>query len=389
MVFFQNEQGEEAAPAPAATQTNGRSAPATSRPVDVAIILTAIVIVLGALKQAASFFIPVVAGIFLAYALSPIVNKLSNFVRRSVAVTLVIFSVGACVALVGYIVWGQAVSMLDQLPKATPTLKRELKLISGAERSVISKVGDAAKAVTQAVSLDEASPPPKKALATFEKKPESKLDLTAAIIVGGLTATSVIGGLASSFLLAFFVLLAGDRFRRKTLRLFKGRLEHKNLTQKVLDEVDEAVQRYLGSLIVTNAILGVATAVALLAIGLQNALVWGALSALFHVIPYMGPILIAIGVFLSALVQWESLGWAIAASLITVAIAFLVGMVLQTLVMGRQAAINASAMFVGVLFFGWLWGAVGLLLAVPILVVIRVVLERFNEGNVIATYLAE
>ena len=129
-------------------------------------------------------------------------------------------------------------------------------------------------------------------------------------------------------------------------------------------------------LLVTNMILGILTSIVLFMLGVENAAAWGVMAALFHTIPYFGPIAIAFGVFVSSFEQIGTMGGAATAALSTLAVAAVVGTVAQAWMASRIARMNSTATFVALLFFGWLWGTAGLFLAIPIAVICKVIVDK-------------
>jgi len=142
-------------------------------------------------------------------------------------------------------------------------------------------------------------------------------------------------------------------------------------------------------LLVTNVLLALLTWAALRAIGLENAGAWAAFAGVAHVVPYFGPLLITIATGAVAFFQFESLRMVILVAGSSLGIATLVGMVVTTWMTGRIAKMNPAAVFVSLLFWGWLWGMWGLLLGVPVVMVLKVVSERVEGMEVLAELLGE
>jgi predicted PurR-regulated permease PerM len=189
-------------------------------------------------------------------------------------------------------------------------------------------------------------------------------------------ALLVLAEVLMAILLTFFLLAAGDTFRRKCASLAGASLARRRITVEVLNEIDTQVQSYMVTLLVTNVLIGLATWGAMAALGLPNAGMWGVFAAVLHVIPYAGTAVTAAAVGVAMYVHSASLPQvAIAVALVT-GLAILIGMVLATWMQGRASRINPVAIFIGILFFGWLWGGWGLLLGVPILAVIKTIADR-------------
>jgi len=142
-------------------------------------------------------------------------------------------------------------------------------------------------------------------------------------------------------------------------------------------------------LLVTNIILALLMWVALRAIGLNNAGAWAIFAGVAHVMPYFGPLLITAATGLVAFMQFESVRMVILVAGASMAIATLVGMVVTTWMTGKIAKMNPAAVFVSLLFWGWLWGMWGLLLGVPVVVILKTVAERVEGMEFVAELLGE
>ena len=189
--------------------------------------------------------------------------------------------------------------------------------------------------------------------------------------------------------LVFFLLLSGDTFKRKLVKLTGPSLSRKKVTVHILEDINTSIQNYMFMLLVTNGLLAVLMWIALRVIGLENAGAWAIVAGLLHIMPYFGPLLITIATGLVAFLQFESLEMVLLVTGTSMAIATLVGTFVTTWMTGRIARMNPTAVFVSLLFWGWLWGVWGLLLGVPIIVIVKVVAERVQGMEVVAELLGE
>src|SRR4249920_3496286 len=137
-------------------------------------------------------------------------------------------------------------------------------------------------------------------------------------------------------------------------------------------------------LLITNVLIGLATWALFAAVGLESAGLWGVIAGLLHVIPYAGSALLAVAAGVAALIQFESLTSGVLLAGGTLAIATLIGIVLNTWLNSRFTRMNPVLVFGSLMFFGWLWGAWGLLLALPLLAVIKAIAERVEAMHTIA-----
>jgi predicted PurR-regulated permease PerM len=195
--------------------------------------------------------------------------------------------------------------------------------------------------------------------------------------------------LAVALLLAFFLLAAGDTFRRKLARLAGTSLTRRRVTVEVLNRIDDQIQAYLLTILIANVLIALATWGSLALLGLPNPGMWGAITGVLHVIPYAGTVVAAAAVGVAAFLHTGGLGQAMLAMGIMVAIAVVIGMGVMTWMQGRAARMSPVAVFIGVLFFGWLWGGWGLLLGMPMLAVLKSVADRVEGMRPISELLGD
>jgi predicted PurR-regulated permease PerM len=168
-------------------------------------------------------------------------------------------------------------------------------------------------------------------------------------------------------------------FRRKLLQVVGPSFERRKITLKILDDMHRLNQHYFAVVLVINLAVGLATGIAMYAIGVDRALVWGVAAAILHTIPYLGAAALAGAAGLAAYVQVGSVESALTAVALILAIAGILGVGLQTWMMGRAGRMNTPAVFVSLLFWGMLWGLWGLLLAVPIMVAVKTACDHIES----------
>jgi predicted PurR-regulated permease PerM len=178
--------------------------------------------------------------------------------------------------------------------------------------------------------------------------------------------------------LVFFMLASGNLFKRKLVMLSGERLAQRKFTVQVIDEIDAQIRRYLWVMLIANTLVGLGTYGVFKFAGLEYAGIWGLVAAVLHTIPYFGPALIAVGSFIVALVQFGDWRSALAVAGSSVVVAALVGQLFATWLASRQTRMNTTASFIGLLFFGWIWGLWGLLMGIPILAIIKTICDH-NE----------
>jgi predicted PurR-regulated permease PerM len=345
------------------------------------------------LQWAKNFFVPLLLGIFIAYTLSPVVRWLERWhIRRAIGATLVTGLILGGMALTAHRVQGEFLNIVDELPTLTHKVTRMLMDASDGP-STIQQMQAAAAELEQAANASAAQ-----RAAAARRAPSAAPAQTPGasnfrvmdwLLAGSVGLASFISQATMVVFLVFFLLLAGDTFKRKLVKLTGPSLTQKKVTVHILEDINTSIQNYMFMLLVTNVLLALLMWVALRFIGLENAGAWAIFAGVAHIMPYFGPLLITSATGLVAFLQFESLRMVILVAGASLGIATLVGMVVTTWMTGKIAKMNPAAVFVSLLFWGWLWGMWGLLLGVPVVVVIKVVAERVEGMEVIAELLGE
>lgn len=356
----------------------------------VALATIAIVSFLFMLHWAQRFFIPLMLGIFIAYAFSPLVLWLERLrIPRAIGASIVMAALLGGTGLLVTVVSGEVQAIIDKLPAASARLSGALvKMNRDGQTTAIQKVQAAAtqieKATSQAAGI---APPPKPSAAPAAAPPA--FSLRDFLLASSQSVLAFLAQAATVSFLVFFLLLSGPTFKRKLVRLTGPSLSQKKITVKILDEINISVQRYMLMLLASNLLLSALTWAALRWIGLENAGAWAVAAGLLHLIPYIGPAVLAAAVGLAGFLQFDSLSMALLVSGVSLAIAAVVGMLVATWMTGKLARMNTAAVFIALLFWGWLWGIWGMLLSVPIMVVLKVVSQQVEDLQPLAELLAD
>ena len=188
--------------------------------------------------------------------------------------------------------------------------------------------------------------------------------------------------------LTYFMLLSDQLFKRKLVEIV-GTLSQKKVTVTVLEDIARQIEQFLIIQLATSSVVAVATGVALWAMGLQQAALWGLLAGIFNSIPYYGPLLVTGGLAIVGFLQFGTIGMTIAVAGVSLLITTLEGLLLTPTLMGRAASMNQVAVFAGLLFWTWAWGIWGLLLAVPMMMVIKVICDHVEPLQPVGHLLGE
>jgi predicted PurR-regulated permease PerM len=324
------------------------------------------------LEWARKFFIPLVLGMTLAFTLNPIVVWLERFrLPRAAGASLLILTLVGSTVVATMSLRDQMVEVLDQVPDAAAKLSTALREMS-AEPNTIQKMQDAARQIEQATkqAADGEAVPKKPQSRIVVEQP--KFHLSDMIWASSLGMFGFLGDSVMLLFLVFFLLLSGEEFKRKCLRLAGPSLSEKKITVNIIDDIGRSVQYYMLTMLATNMLLAVSSWVAFHALGLQNAGAWAVAAGVLHFIPYLGPALTALGVAMAAFMQFEGIEMAVLAGTISLGLATIVGTLILPWLNSKTGKMNATAIFISLLFWGWLWGAWGMLLAIPIMGMIKV-----------------
>jgi predicted PurR-regulated permease PerM len=190
-------------------------------------------------------------------------------------------------------------------------------------------------------------------------------------------------------LLTYFMLLSDQLFKRKLVEVAGQTLSRKKVTVQILGEIAGQIEQFMVIQVVTSSIVALVTWGALWALGLEQAALWGLLAGVFNTIPYYGPLLVTGGLSVVGFLQFGTLGRTAAVAGVSLLITTLEGSILTPTWMGKAAQMNRIAVFAGLLFWSWVWGIWGMLLAVPMMMAIKVVCDHVEDLKPIGHFLGE
>ncbi|MBP6815408.1 MAG: AI-2E family transporter [Burkholderiaceae bacterium] len=355
---------------------------------------TALVVLAGlacvfALHWAAALFVPLLMGMMISYALTPLVNRMVRWrLPRSVSAALLLSGIVGAIGSAGYTLSDDAASMINALPGAAQKLRRSLEeQRDGGPNGAIEKMQKAAAEIERAAQ-EPTGPPPARGVVKVQVE-KSRFNVKDYLWPGALGLVAALGQAAVIVFVAFFLLASGDTFRRKMVKIAGPTLGHKKLTVIALDEINDQIQRYLQIQVFTSALVGAATWLSFLWIGVENAAVWGVATFLLNFIPYLGSSIVTGGSALLGFVQFGSFEMAGLIGAVALVINSIEGYILTPWLTGRASRMNPVAIFIGVIAWGWLWGVWGLFLGVPMLLAMKSVCDRVDGLKPIGALLGE
>jgi len=352
-------------------------------PVDVrSASLTVVAVLLGlyALRWAAEVVIPVLMGLLFSYALAPLVDR---FVRvgmpRALAAAVVMIAIAGGLGWSTFALSDQANSLIESLPDAAKKLRDTLHAKTHDHSgNTMEQVQRAATTLEQAAS-DGASTPARGTPGVAKVQiVKPAFNIQDYLFAGTMHAAQAGAQAVVVAFITYFLLAAGDTFRRKLARIAGPSFGKRKLTVQALDEISQQVQRYLLVQLLTSVVVGVATGLAFWALGVNNAAVWGVLAAVTNLVPYVGTVLMFGSSAVVALLQFGTINMALAVGAVSIGLHVVTGYMLTPWLTSRTSRLNAVVVFIGVLAWGWLWGVWGLLLGTPILMALKAICDRLD-----------
>jgi predicted PurR-regulated permease PerM len=353
-------------------------------------VLTALVVVF-MLQYMKSVLIPVVIGILVAYSLEPFVSALTRVrIPRSIGAGIVLLAVVAGLGIGVYALSGQALDIVAQIPQAAQRIQERVKSRGRHGDSAIDQVQKAATELQKTAEVAaETGAAKDKTAVTKVQVVEPAFDANSYLYAGGVNLLGGAGQAAVILFLVYFFLVTGDLYKRKFVKIAGPHLWQKRLTVQILDEINVQVSRFIRVQVQTSAVVAIATATALWYLGVRQYIIWGLLAGIFNSIPYLGPILVTAGLGVVAFIQFDDLRQTIVVCAVAFAITSLEGFLLTPALMGRAARMNPVAVFVGLLFWSWVWGIWGAVLAVPMLMMLKAICDHIEDLQPMGELLGE
>jgi predicted PurR-regulated permease PerM len=218
---------------------------------------------------------------------------------------------------------------------------------------------------------------------------EPAFDAKSYLYWGGMNLLGAAGQFAVILFLVYFFLVTGDLYKRKFVKIAGPALWQKKLTVQILDEINSQISSFIRVQVLTSAVVAIATTAALWWLGVREYIIWGLLAGIFNSIPYLGPVLVTGGLGIVAFIQFNDVQRTATVCLVAFAITSLEGFLLTPALMSRAARMNPVAIFVGLLFWSWIWGIWGAVLAVPMLMMMKAICDHIEDLQPVGELLGE
>lgn len=325
----------------------------------------------GALYFAQDLLVPLCLAFLFSVLLSPIVRGLGRLgVPAGVSATLIVIALMGIIAAGAWSLSGPVGQWIDDAPRIGAEIQQKLAVMRG----WFGFMEQVSNQVDQAAGANDPD-----VLRVVLKEP--------GLLKSAATGVpEVITKIGLTLFLLLFLLASGDLFREKLVKILPT-LSDKKRAVHIARDIEREVSRYLLTITGINIVTGFMVGLGLWAIGMPNPLLWGVLATFLTYIPYLGA---AIGISLVgavAIVSFDTFAHALLAPAVYLAVATLEGQALTPLIVGRRLEMNAVAILVAVAVWAWLWGVIGALIAVPFLVIIKVISFHVESMDAVGRFL--
>ena len=321
---------------------------------------------------AQAVLLPLVVAVLISYALEPLVAAINRLkVPRPLAAAVVLILLIGIIAGASIPLKQEAMAMLDKIPVAIEQFQQNEASRPKDGESMMEKAQSAAKKIEATASPDQGNGDASRSGATPVRVVDDPLEIKDYVLQGSPAALVLISQCFSALLLVYFVLAIGSLYRRKIVKISGPSFARMRKAARIMNEFHRSVRRFLFVMFVGAVFVGVLTWLAFLALGVEQAGFWGVLAGIASAVPYLGPFLVLVGTGVAAFIQFGELEMSIVVAGTSLAITSVQGYLLTPWLTSHISSLNAVAIFIGLLFWGWLWGPVGLVVATPILMIVK------------------
>ena len=321
---------------------------------------------------AAAVLIPITLALLLNMLLAPGVRLLTSLrIPQAFGAGIVVLS--SLMILIGaiYVLSGPAQEWLQKAPNSFYKIEQKLREL----KKPIEDIQKATEQIAEATKLDK----PVKS-----QEVELKRSSVTDFVLGSTPQIIATAGIVT--ILVFFLLASGDTFLRKLVAVIPT-LRDKKRAVEIVRNIQEDISFYLAAVTLTNLGLGLSVALALGFAGVPNPMLWGAMVAILNYAPYIGPIANLLILTLVGMLTFDSLSQALVIPGVFALVTVLVSHVVLPAILGRRLLLSPVAIFIAIMLWGWLWGVLGALLAVPLLASFKIICERVEPLQPIAQFL--
>jgi predicted PurR-regulated permease PerM len=308
---------------------------------------------------AASIIAPIIVAFILMLVLQPAMRLLQRLhIPRTIAAALIILMFFGALVGIGMMLSGPAASWTQKLPTVIPKLQERLGFLS-------TPISAIQQLVSRAESLTTMQPHPLPVTLTGAGLSDRLIDGSRYLVSGVLEAVLVL----------FFLLIAGETFLRRLVEVLPS-FKNKRKAVEISQQVESDISAYLMTITLMNLAVGFATGLVAALCGLGDPFLWGTLAFLLNYIPILGPLIGVATFFLAGLVMIDSLWLACLPAVLYLGIHLTEGETITPMLLARRFTLNPVLVIIALVFWYWMWGVVGAVLATPMIAITKIICDR-------------
>jgi predicted PurR-regulated permease PerM len=353
----------------------------------VALVVLATCAVIVMLRYGAPVLLPTVIAMLLFYMLDPVVKALERLrVPRGLGAPLVVMALVGAIAMTALVLWPQIESVVAKIPEGAAQVRTQfLRARRSPVDTPLERVQAAANAVDSAAAAAGGTTATTPGVMKVEI--QQPFRVSTFLWTGGVGLMVSAGQAVAVLFLTIFLLYEGDLFKRKLVAGMDG-LGSKRVTVQILNDIASQIGRFIWVQCATSALVALATTLALWSLGLESPIVWGVIAGVMNIVPYFGPLIVSALLAIVALLQFGNLVDAGTVAGVSLLITTFEGMFLTPHLLTKAASLNHVAVFLAITFFSWAWGVPGMLLAVPVLMVMKAITDHVDGLQDISSFLS-
>jgi predicted PurR-regulated permease PerM len=341
----------------------------------------ATLLIVAALYYGKGLLAPLLVAVLVSVSLAPLVRVLARAMPRGLASGLVVAGIAGVLGLTAYTLSDEVVVFSRQLPQ----IIREVRATIASASPRQGLIRQIQQAMTELEKTAASAPAANATPVTIVAPVDVQREMMSGV---GTIAGYLAQGILMMFLI-YFLLASGDFFKQQFVKLGGSRLSQRKVTHQMIDEITEKIGRFVVYQVWSGAVVGGVTWLAFAWMGVRYAGLWGVAAGVLNCVPYFGPTLILGASAVAALIQFQSLTMMALVALVSVVITALEGFLLAPVMLGHAARVNTVAVFVAIMFWGWIWGSLGLVVAVPILMIVKTVADHVESLSTLSALLSD
>ena len=324
------------------------------------------------LHLAQALILPIVLAILLDFMLSPLVRFLrKRGIKEPLGAGLVMLALVGGLGVGAWYLSGPAAEWVARAPESAAAIQRKMQGMRGSVAQV-TKAAEQVEKATEVTGGDGA------------RQVEIKGPSLSKQLFGG--TASLLSSATVIFFLTYFLLAVGDLFLQKLVGVLP-QFKDKRTAVSIARETEAQISVYLFTSTLINIGVGVVTAVAMWLVGMPNAALWGVVAAILNFVPYVGALVNIVVLGLAAMVTFDSTSRALLVPAVFFGINMIEGNLVTPMILGRRMRLNTVALFIGFIFWWYIWGIPGAILAVPMMAAMKIVCDHIESLSSIGEFL--